>query len=265
MIIMYKRKTHAKISFDVYRISDDTLASSFEKEFDIDEVVYTTEYEAINLDGKLTEWSDNVAKFKALEVASLEIGSELPDDLDVTTLYGSTFKAENINGHGIETSEYGQTIEKVKEEIRKYEEERQKELVKRQQKKEKADQKRKIKIEKEIEKEKKKPKPEPIIVPVTIDEKPTTLIFKKELTTTDVIQISRAAKRISKLEKQKIDQEKYLNIALGAIERIEESGKAEFLLGQVVTRDRWLDSIKITNTLIERQKEIIEQLKNDIK
>ena len=104
---MYKRKTHAKISFDVYRISDDTLAAPFEKEFDIDEITYKNEYEAITLDGSLTEWADNVAKLKALEVAALEIGSELPDSLDVTTLYGATFKAENINGHGTETTESG--------------------------------------------------------------------------------------------------------------------------------------------------------------
>jgi len=151
------------------------------------------------------------------------------------------------------------------ENIRKYEEERQKELVKRQQKKEKAEQKKKIKIEKEIEKEKKKPKPEPIVVPVIIDEEPTTLTFRKELNTMDIIQISRAAKSISKLENRKIEQEKYLNIALAAIERIEESGRTDLLLGQVITRDRWLDSINITNTLIERQKEIIEHLKRSIK
>jgi len=155
--------------------------------------------------------------------------------------------------------------ELIKEEIRKYEEQRQKEIVKRQQKKEKSKQKKKIKIEKEIEIEKKKPKPEPITVPVIIDETPTTITFKKELTTTDVIQISRAAKSISKLEKQKIEQEKYLNMATAAIERIEESGKIYLLLGQIVTRDRWLDSINITNTLIERQKEIIEHLKRSIK
>ena len=50
---MYKRKTNVKISFDVYRISDDTLAEHFEKELDIDEIIYNNEIEAIDLDGNL--------------------------------------------------------------------------------------------------------------------------------------------------------------------------------------------------------------------
>jgi len=155
--------------------------------------------------------------------------------------------------------------EYIKEQIRKYEEQRQQELLKAQQKKEKADKKKKAKLEKERKKAEKRPKPEEREVPVVIDEEPIIITFKKELTTTDVIQISRAAKSISKLEKQKEEQTKFLNVALGAIERIEESEKLEFLLSQIVTRDRWLDSINITNTLIERQKEIIEHLKRSTK
>ena len=144
----------------------------------------------------------------------------------------------------------------ISEQMINYYEEREKELLKRQEKKKKSELRKIKQIEKELKKEKTE---ELKIVEKGI---PIPEPTKKELTTTDVIQISRAAKSISKLEKQKIEQEKYLNITLGAIERIEESGKAEFLLGQVVTRDRWLDSINITNTLIERQKEIIEHLKS---
>jgi len=151
--------------------------------------------------------------------------------------------------------------EKFKEQIQKYKEERDQELLKAQQKKEKADKKKKAKLEKERKKAEKRPKPEKREVPVTIDEEPTTITIKKELTTMDVIQISRLAKSITKLEKQKEEQEKYLNITLGAIERIEESEKIELMLGQIVTRDRWLDEISRTNRKIEKQNEAIEKIR----
>lgn len=146
-------------------------------------------------------------------------------------------------------------IKKVSDQMIDYYEEREKELLKTQEKK-KKDELRKIKkIEKELKKEKKEelkiiekgvPIPEPI---------------KKELTTMDVIQISRLAKTITKFEKQKEEQEKYLNITLAAINRIEEYGKLELLLGQVVTRDRWMDEINRTNIKIQKQQEAIEKIR----
>lgn len=156
-----------------------------------------------------------------------------------------------------------ETIEKIKEEIRKYEEKRKQELIKIQQKQQKEEQKRKAKLEKEKAKAKEKPIEE-IIIPVTIDEIPTTITIKKELTTIDVIQISRLAKSITKLEKQKEEQEKYLNITLAAIKRIEESEKLELMLGQVVTRDRWMDEINRTNVKIQKQKDVIKHIKSGI-
>ena len=160
------------------------------------------------------------------------------------------------------TEDYeGINEEFIKEQIKKYEEQRQQELLKIQKKKEKEERKRKIKLEKLQKEAEKRPKIEPQIVPVIIDEEPTTITIKKELTTMDVIQISRLAKSISKLEKQKEEQQKYLNVTLGAIERIEESGKLELLLGQVVTRDRWLDEMTRTNRKIEKQNEAIEKIK----
>ena len=151
--------------------------------------------------------------------------------------------------------------EKFKEQLIKYQKEREQELIKRQKKQKQAEQKKKTKLEKEKQKAEKKPKPEPQIIPVTIDEEPTTIIFKKELTTMDVIQISRLAKSITKFEKQKEEQQKYLNITLAAIERIEESGKLELMLGQIVTRDRWIDEINRTNIKIEKQNEAIEHIR----
>jgi len=146
-------------------------------------------------------------------------------------------------------------VKKVSEQMIDYYEEREKELLKIQEKKKKNELRKIKKLEKELKKEKKEelkviekgiPIPEPI---------------KKELTTMDVIQISRLAKSITKLEKQKEEQEKYLNITLAAIKRIEESGKLELLLGQVVTRDRWLDEISRTNRKIEKQNEAIEKIR----
>ncbi len=140
----------------------------------------------------------------------------------------------------------------ISEQMIKYYEEKEKELLKIQEKK-KKDELRKIKqTEKERVKEKKKElKPLELGIPIYI---------KTELTTMDIVQISRINKSISKLEKQKEEQQKYLNITLAAIERIEESGKADFLLGHVVTRDRWLDEINLTNIKIGRQKEAIEKI-----
>ena len=146
-------------------------------------------------------------------------------------------------------------IKKVSEQMIDYYEEREKELLKIQEKNKKIELRKIKKAEKELNAKKKEelktiekgiPIPEPV---------------KKELTTMDVIQISRLAKSISKLEKQKEEQQKYLNVTLGAIERIEESGKLELLLGQVVTRDRWLDEMTRTNRKIEKQNEAIEKIK----
>ena len=57
------------------------------------------------------------------------------------------------------------------------------------------------------------------------------------------------------------EQVKYLNITLEAIKRIEESEKIELMLGQIVTRDRWLDEISRTNRKIEKQNEAIEKIR----
>jgi len=256
---MYKRKTNVKISFDVYRISDETLAEHFEKELDIDEITYNNEIEAIDLDGNLKEWADNSAKLKALEVAASEIGSDVPDDLTITTLYGATFKAENIEGYGLETSEYGMTLEKVKEEIRKYEEQREQELIKRQQKQQKAEQKKKVKLEKEIEKAKTKPIEE-IKIPVTIDTEPTVIIIKKDLTTMDIVQISRLQKSIGKLEKVRQEQEAFVNMYS---ERI-KSERLDLLLSSTKQRDDWIDEMNRTIRKIEKQQEAIEKIKMGI-
>ena len=146
-------------------------------------------------------------------------------------------------------------IKKVSDQMIEYYEEKEKELLKNQEKKKKNEIRKIKQAEKELKAKKKEeikeiekgiPIPEPI---------------KKELTTMDVIQISRLTKSITKFEKQKKEQQKYLDITLGAIERIEESGKLEFLLGQVVTRDRWMNEINITNIKIERQKEAIEKIR----
>lgn len=159
------------------------------------------------------------------------------------------------------SKEYGKSLDQLRVEIEEYNKEQEQIRLKNQQKKEKEDKKKKAKLEKLQKEAEKRPKPEPQIIPVTIDEEPTTITIKKELTTMDVIQISRLAKSISKLEKQKEEQQKYLNIPLAAIERIEESGKLELMLGQIVTRDRWLDEINRTNRKIEKQNEAIEKIK----
>ncbi len=139
-----------------------------------------------------------------------------------------------------------------------YYEKREKELLKTQERNKKTELRKIKKIEKEVRKEKEEeikaiekgiPIPEPI---------------KKELSTMDVIQISKLAKSIIELEKQKEEQQKYLNITLAAINRIEESGKAELLLGQVVTRDRWIDEMNRTIRKIEKQQEAIEKIKSGI-
>ena len=266
--LMYKRKTNSKISFDIYRISDDTVATHMEKEFNIDEIIYRDEKEAIELDGSLTEWADNVSKLKALEVAAIEIGAEVPDDLIITTLYGATFKAENIEGYGIETSEYGRTLEQIKLEIEEYEKQRQQELIKREEKKKKAEIAKAIKVAKQ-----QKEKEEKIEKKIKEEEKISEQLEergikyepklppKKELTAIDIAHLSRIQKDITKLEKKKAEQTQFLNIALGAIERIEESGRLDLLLGQVVTRDRFIDAINRTETKIKRQKESIEKIK----
>lgn len=144
----------------------------------------------------------------------------------------------------------------IKEKLRLYEEQRQQILIKRQKAQEKAEQRRKAQLEKLQKKQQQKPKPEPIIVPVTIDEEPITLIFKKELTTMNVIQISRLAKSITKLEEIKNQQESFLNMYN---ERI-KSGRIDLLLSSTKQRDEWEDIIKITNIKIERQKEAIQKI-----
>jgi len=207
----------------------------------------------------IDEWKNVVEKLQYNKYynAALKEAEGLGTDAFLESFDMYDIYTEQINKKKIQ--------KEIEFEIQKYKEEREQELLKRQQKKEKADKKKKAKLEKLQKEAEKRPKPEEREVPVVIDEEPIIITFKKELTTTDVIQISRAAKSISKLEKQKEEQTKFLNVALGAIERIEESEKLEFLLSQIVTRDRWLDSINITNTLIERQKEIIEHLKRSTK
>ena len=170
---------------------------------------------------------------------------------------------ENYEGY-ITTGGYITTPE-----IEEYEKERQQELIKREEKKKKAELKKAIKIakeqkekeqkiEKKIEEEKKIAeqleergiKYEPIPVPT-----------KKELTTIDITHINRIQKDISKWEKEIKTQTGYLNIALGAIERLRESGQLQYLLTSVVARDRAMDKINITNTKIERQKIAIEKIR----
>ena len=151
------------------------------------------------------------------------------------------------------------TIEKVKEEIRKYEEQRQQELIKRQQKKQKTEQKRKAKLEKEIEKAKIKPIEE-IEIPVTIDTIPTTITIKKDLSTMDIVQISRLQKSIGKLEKIRQEQEAFVNMYS---ERI-KSERLDMLLSSTKQRDDWIDEMNRTIRKIEKQQEAIEKIKSGI-
>lgn len=258
---MYKRKTNSKISFDVYRISDDTLAKSFEKEFDVDEIIFKNENEALELDGTLNRWADDVSKLKALEVAALEIGTEVPNDLTTTILYGATFRAENIEGYGINTFESGDTIEYIKKEIESYEKKRKQQLTIRQKAKQQADQKRK-----EIEEKQKYivQKYKPITtetITTTIDNKPTTITTKHNLSTMDVIQVSRLYKSITTLERVKAEQEQHLQMYIDRIKEAEQTERYDQLLPAVKQRDKWQDEINMTNIKIERQNEAIKKLK----
>jgi len=148
-------------------------------------------------------------------------------------------------------------IEKIKENLRKYEEQRKQILIKRQKAQEKAEQKKKTQLEKLQKKADQRPKPEPITVPVIIDETPTTITFKKELTTMDVVQISRLHKSIAKLEKIKVERQSFIDMYN---ERI-KSERLDLLLSSTKQRDEWQDIIDITNIKIERQKEAIERIK----
>jgi hypothetical protein len=142
-------------------------------------------------------------------------------------------------------------IQKVSEQMIDYYEERQKELIKQQEKKKKAEINKIKKLEKKQKLEKKKE------IKIIKEEKLITFPTKKELTAIDIAHLNRIQKDITKLEKKKTEQQQFLNITLGAIERTEESGRLDFLLNQVVTRDRFIDDINRTTEKIKKQKDAL--------
>ncbi len=148
-------------------------------------------------------------------------------------------------------------IQKVSKDMIDYYEEREKDLTKQQEKKKKAEINKIKKLEKEQKIEKKKE------IEITKEEKPIPVPTKKELTLIDIAHINRIQKDITKLEKKKVEQTKFLNVALGTVERVEESGRLDLLLGAVVTRDRFIDDINRTNIKIERQKDAISKIKGE--
>lgn len=153
--------------------------------------------------------------------------------------------------------QYGESKDKIQERLRIYEEQRQQQLIKKQQAYEKEEKNRKAQLDKLQKKHEQKPKPEPRTVKVTIDEEPTTITFKKELNTMDVVHLSRLYKSIDKLEKVKQEQQSFLNMYN---ERI-KSERIDLLLSSTKQRDAWQDLINITNIKIERQKQAVEKIK----
>ncbi len=156
-------------------------------------------------------------------------------------------------------NQFGKSADEIQEEVRKYKEQRDQELIKRQQKQQKTEQKRKANLEKEIEKAKARPIEE-IKIPVTIDTKPTTITIKKDLTTMDIVQISRLQKSIAKFEKIRQEQEVFVNMYS---ERI-KSERLDLLLSSTKQRDDWIDEMNRTIRKIEKQQEAIEKIKSGI-
>lgn len=163
-------------------------------------------------------------------------------------------------------------IDKLKILLTEYEKERQKELIKREEKKKKSEFNKAIKIakqQKEKEQKIEKITKEEEKISEQLEKRGIEYIpkpippIKKELTAIDIAHISRIQKDITKLEKKKTEQQQFLNIALGAIERIEESGRLDFLLGQVVTRDKFIDEINRTTEKIKRQIKAISKIKGE--
>ncbi len=220
-----------------------------------DEIVYSPQprqfifrEEKMNFNTSLVRWRDiKGSKFEKVikEAAEKECNSL------------GTPKLCNFEFEIYDTTEEIMDIDKHKIKLETYQKERNQDLKKRQQKKEKEDKKKKAKLEKERKKAEERPKPEPQIVPVTIDEEPTTIIIKKELSTMDIVQISKLQKSIAKMEKQKKEQEAFLNMYN---ERI-KSERIDLLLSSTKQRDEWQDIIDRTNRKIEKQQEAIEKIK----
>ncbi len=196
----------------------------------------------------LSEWSHRVAN----EVTKMMCKRSCE------SLSDSVYCNDIFSNVGI-ANQFGKSADEIQEEVRKYKEQRDQELIKRQQKQQKTEQKRKANLEKEIEKAKARPIEE-IKIPVTIDTKPTTITIKKDLTTMDIVQISRLQKSIDKLEKVRQEQEAFVNMYS---ERI-KSERLDMLLSSTKQRDTWTDEMNRTIRKIEKQQKAIEKIKSGI-
>ncbi len=160
-------------------------------------------------------------------------------------------------------------MHKLKILLLEYEKERQQELIKREEKKKKAETAKAIRTAKE-QKEKEQKIEKIIKEEEKISEElkkrgieyiPKPLPIKKELSAIDITHIVRIQKNILKLEKKKTEQQQFLNVALESIKRIKEIERLDLLLGQLATKDRFLDEINRTNIKIERQQKAIQKIK----
>lgn len=146
----------------------------------------------------------------------------------------------------------------LQKEAESYKKQREQIQITRQKAKEKAEQK----YQKEMEKLSKQRKPTiETTIPVTIDNIPTTITTKKDLSTLDVILISRLYKHITTLENAKKEQEEEVQMYIDRIKTIEETNQLDNLLPSIKKRDEWLDEIRMTNIKIQRQQEAISKIK----
>lgn len=96
---------------------------------------------------------------------------------------------------------------------------------------------------------------EKIEIPVTIDEQPTHITIKHDLSTMDIVQISRLQKSISKLEKIRQEQQEQLSL-------YDERIRVNYdLFASIQQRNEWLNKINMTNIKIQKQKDAIEHIK----
>lgn len=208
---------------------------------------------------ELKEWATRVAKEVTDMMCKRACGS-ISDSVFCNNTYPETF----------DEIQFGESedviIERAKSEIDLYEKQREQKLLKEEQKKEKSRLSKIKKLEKEKELAEKEHKPEKveqkeIEIEAVKEDKPIPVIVKKELTGTDIAHIHSSEKKISKINETIQKQTKYLNVALGTIERTEESGRKDLLLGAIISRDRALDNIKLQNEKIKRLQESITKIR----
>jgi len=103
------RKITFEITFDVY--SDDRFVPPTIVKTSESEKIYENKKDAYNKGGELESWANNVAEFYAVKVASDHVGSSIPSFRDtstwkdISTVYGSTYNAQNIDYNVISVSE----------------------------------------------------------------------------------------------------------------------------------------------------------------